>query len=712
MAKEIKVALTLDTKQFDKKLSSAKTQMSGFSKQGNVAKGSIIGLAARFAPLAAGVVAVTAGFRGLSSSLGVASQFEDVRITLNNIIGSAEGGAAALETIKNAAEELPFAFEELAGAAPGLATVSKDIGELEDNMMLAADIAATFGIPFQDAASQLQRAFAGGAGAADIFREKGVLAAAGFEAGVSYSIDETIAKIQEFGGSIEGAAQTLNKTFSGATSQAGDALTLFKGAVGDAILPEFTALLNKLVQLFRDNKTQILAFGTAIGQNVVKALILFAKGVATSIDLVSSLGLFAKNIANSIKQNFGEQIRVVADAVVKAFGFIVEAISLVGIGLGKLISLATGTNEVENFFTSVNEAANTLRTEGLSAIDDVQSGLGTMIPVTTARDAVNTFVEDFKEGAKEIRDSSTGLVDQIEGDVRDIGIALTTGGKTAFDAFIDSFNNASDKITNAIGKILGTNTGVIRFNESYFDFLKTLDDTGKSAELVQNGLIAIETAFQDTIPTAREIDQLISLLEKDMEELGLNTEGVATLIAKLNEEFANQEGLRNFLETIGSANKALADDLAEALINGESAGEAFKDYFKTLVNQIISDAIRLAVIQPILESLFGIKFGTGGSVEGFDFGSSFFGGLFGGGRANGGPVFGGRSYLVGEQGPEILTMGPNTSGSITPNNAMGGSVTYNINAVDAPSFQALVASDPEFIYNVTRVGAKRLPGAR
>ncbi len=627
MAKEIKVALTLDTKQFDKKLSSAKTQMSGFSKQGNVAKGSIIGLAARFAPLAAGVVAVTAGFRGLSSSLGVASQFEDVRITLNNIIGSAEGGAAALETIKNAAEELPFAFEELAGAAPGLATVSKDIGELEDNMMLAADIAATFGIPFQDAASQLQRAFAGGAGAADIFREKGVLAAAGFEAGVSYSIDETIAKIQEFGGSIEGAAQTLNKTFSGATSQAGDALTLFKGAVGDAILPEFTALLNKLVQLFRDNKTQILAFGTAIGQNVVKALILFAKGVATSIDLVSSLGLFAKNIANSIKQNFGEQIKVVADAVVKAFGFIVESISLVGIGLGKLISLATGTNEVENFFTSVNEAANTLRTEGLSAIDDVQSGLGTMIPVTTARDAVDTFVEDFKEGAKEIRKSSTGLVDQIEGDIKDIEIALTTGGNTAMDAFVDSFNNASDKITQAIGKILGTDsTTIFRFSESYLEFLKTLDKTERSAKLVQNGLFTIEDAFRDTIPTAREIDQLISLLEKDMVELGLSSENVATLIAKLNEEFANQEGLRNFLETIGSANKALADDLAEALINGESAGEAFKDYFKTLVNQIISDAIRLAVIQPILESLFGIKFGSGGSVERFDFGSSFLSG--------------------------------------------------------------------------------------
>lgn len=33
--------------------------------------------------------------------------------------------------------------------------------------------------------------------------------------------------------------------------------------------------------------------------------------------------------------------------------------------------------------------------------------------------------------------------------------------------------------------------------------------------------------------------------------------------------------------------------------------------------------------------------------------------LFGGGRASGGPVFAGKSYLVGENGPEILTMPSN-----------------------------------------------------
>jgi hypothetical protein len=44
--------------------------------------------------------------------------------------------------------------------------------------------------------------------------------------------------------------------------------------------------------------------------------------------------------------------------------------------------------------------------------------------------------------------------------------------------------------------------------------------------------------------------------------------------------------------------------------------------------------------------------------------------IFGGGRAMGGPVTSGTSYMVGEQGPELFT--PSRSGTIIPNHALGG----------------------------------------
>ena len=54
---------------------------------------------------------------------------------------------------------------------------------------------------------------------------------------------------------------------------------------------------------------------------------------------------------------------------------------------------------------------------------------------------------------------------------------------------------------------------------------------------------------------------------------------------------------------------------------------------------------------------------------------------FGGGKAAGGPVMGGTSYLVGERGAEIFT--PSSSGFITPNSRMGGGTVINLNVSGA-----------------------------
>lgn len=54
----------------------------------------------------------------------------------------------------------------------------------------------------------------------------------------------------------------------------------------------------------------------------------------------------------------------------------------------------------------------------------------------------------------------------------------------------------------------------------------------------------------------------------------------------------------------------------------------------------------------------------------------FLGGLIPG-RAAGGPVSAGGTYLVGERGPELMTLG-SRSGYVTPNNKLGGGGTINV----------------------------------
>lgn len=127
--------------------------------------------------------------------------------------------------------------------------------------------------------------------------------------------------------------------------------------------------------------------------------------------------------------------------------------------------------------------------------------------------------------------------------------------------------------------------------------------------------------------------------------------------------------------------------------------------FKSFINDVVEMLLR-SEIQRTMANIFtsntngqgatGLMSGIG-SLLGFANGTSSI--------PTNGPV------LVGERGPEILT-GVGGRGVI-PNDQLGGGstqVTYNINAVDARSFQQLLAQDPEFLYAVSLKGQRSMPG--
>ena len=127
----------------------------------------------------------------------------------------------------------------------------------------------------------------------------------------------------------------------------------------------------------------------------------------------------------------------------------------------------------------------------------------------------------------------------------------------------------------------------------------------------------------------------------------------------------------------------------------ETGKLSFKDLFKTLMVEIIklmANKLFLALFSPM---------------------GGLFGGLFAGFFNQGGTIPAGKIGIAGENGPEIIK-GPGSVIS-TRNTAemLGGGVTnvyYRIEATDPASFQAQIARNPEFIYNVTRAGARRTPG--
>ena len=121
------------------------------------------------------------------------------------------------------------------------------------------------------------------------------------------------------------------------------------------------------------------------------------------------------------------------------------------------------------------------------------------------------------------------------------------------------------------------------------------------------------------------------------------------------------EELADKYKKLGDAIKTNVTDAIIGAIEGtKSLGEAALDIVKQLGRQFLTLGINQA---------FGALGQTGG----------FLGKLFGGGKASGGTVQGGRSYMVGERGPELFT--PGRTGSIAPSGSFGGAnVTVNVDA--------------------------------
>lgn len=91
----------------------------------------------------------------------------------------------------------------------------------------------------------------------------------------------------------------------------------------------------------------------------------------------------------------------------------------------------------------------------------------------------------------------------------------------------------------------------------------------------------------------------------------------------------------------------------------------FRDVLAGVVEDIARMVLRKSVTTPIANAVSGMFTGDG-----------IFANIFGGGRASGGSVKAGSSYLVGEFGPEVVTMGGN--GHVTPNSKLGGDTNISI----------------------------------
>jgi hypothetical protein len=194
------------------------------------------------------------------SALKYASSIEGLRVRLKFLTGSTKDAGKAFDTMLGFAKQAPFTLQEIQKASPSLLTVTDDVEELGNLLKITGDIAATSGLSFEQTAQQIQRTFAGGIAAADLFRESGVKAMLGFEEGVKYSAAESkkhiISAFSEGSTAMKGATSEMANTFDGQVSMMGDAWDeLQKSFMDEGVFDEIKKNVIELTAHLKDPKT-------------------------------------------------------------------------------------------------------------------------------------------------------------------------------------------------------------------------------------------------------------------------------------------------------------------------------------------------------------------------------------------------------------------------------------------------------------------------
>ena len=262
-------------------------------------KAALNGVRARLAGLKNAVFSLKGAFVGLGAGLVVKSfvntgrSIEDLQVRLKQLFGTQQEGAKAFDVMAKFAAKVPFSLEQIQAASGNLAVVAGDAERLSKILEITGNVAAVTGIDFNTAAEQIQRSFAGGIAAADIFREKGVRDMLGFKAGATISAEETVKAFEKVfgkGGKFGKATEELSTTFTGTLSMLGDKLFNFKKNVAgaeffDELKKEFSSL-NKFIE---ENSEDFEAIANAIGFVLTKAVQGFAmavRGVAKAVSFL------------------------------------------------------------------------------------------------------------------------------------------------------------------------------------------------------------------------------------------------------------------------------------------------------------------------------------------------------------------------------------------------------------------------------------------
>ena len=588
-----------------------------------------------------GALAGIGGALVIKSLVSVGTQVENLGVRFAFLFGGMKEGNKAFEELINFAARVPFSLDEISASSGSLAVVSKDAEELSKILEITGNVAVLTGLDFRQTAEQIQRAFAGGIAAADVFRERGVREMLGFEAGAKKTAKETRKAFEEvFGpdGKFGQAMKVMAVTFTGTLSMLSDKLFKFKLETNRAGFFDFIknglALVNEMIE----NNGEALAKASARTSDFLIGItkqILISGAILT--DALRTPFLF---VANAIKGTL--DVLKSLPAGVRELGFI--GFLMLG-GKGKLLILFLG-----------------------SIFDGLRSMLGSL------SDAYATMIEGMSKSMRFLKIIS----------------------EETFQANLETvkeFRDTAQRLKTPLSELNKEIKNSGEYSEEWMINTRAINDFIKM----------IEENMSLTNEQMKKLLELAGKVNKEVEETGVDFSKVGDLIKekiKKELESVNERIAKGIMGSIRSLSKGLA----EVVVRGKELNMTLKEIAQSIMVNIIAQLIEEIALRQINKILGGDevkveaeKLNLMKSQNTERKRAILFNALGGGGGgfpgfAKRGAVSKGKAIVVGERGPEMFV--PNSTGQITQSargtGGGGTTVNFNINTVDASGFEELL----------------------
>jgi hypothetical protein len=467
----------------------------------------------------------------------------------------------------------------------------------------------------------------------------------------------------------------------------------FKTAVGQAEggLGKFKAGSKVALDAVAANAaTFAVAAGTAVGKFVLDGAAAFQELAISAGKFADATGLAVEDASRYIEAagDIGIPIRDVETAIGrlnKEIGLNPDKVRDLGIDL---VYLRDGSLDVNKTF--------------LNTIDRIKKIKDPAEKASVASQVLGKSWQNMAEliemGADDLNESLKGVSEQKV--ISEEELQMARDYRAAMDGLGDSISDlqvkSGQRLIPMVTVLADGATKVLEWDAAFDELMLDIIGKGTQGEEKLSDLVGV--LDQGRI-NAGNFKTAIQNANIPLNNLATAASNASVAIVNADTAWKNLTGSLDREVALDNAKIDLAElEAAAAKAFGTGAQADIDDYEAKLADYAGALAGISGTMDGISSKEILFKFKTQGSAAALEYASYLargaeYGGIsefdaltlagISGTRANGGPVMGGGTYLVGERGPELFT--PLSSGSITPNNALGGggaNITVNVNGGD------------------------------